>query len=100
MFKTPCEIALWKVLPSIRKELVIYLVTEKNIARKKVAKILDITLPAICQYIKNKRGKFKFNKKQLIEIKKVGDDLIKNNSKKNLMKCMCKLCSFMKVGCK
>lgn len=100
MLRTPCETALWKVLPSIRKELVTYLVEEKKIQRKKVSKMLGVTEPAISQYLKNKRGNIKFTNKQKIEIKKVGDDLVKNYSKKKFVKCMCKLCSCMEVGCK
>ncbi|MBN1923205.1 MAG: XRE family transcriptional regulator [Nanoarchaeota archaeon] len=100
MFRTPCETALWKTLPSIRKELVKYLVTEKRMERKKVAKILGITESAISQYLKDKRGSIKFTKKQLEEIKKVGDDLVKDNSKDKFAKCMCNLCTCVGVGCK
>lgn len=100
MFKTPCETALWKVLPSIRKELVIYLVDDKKLPRKKVSKIVGVTEPAISQYLKNKRGKIKFTTNQKKEIKKVGDKLADDYSKKKFVKCMCKLCSCMGVGCK
>ncbi len=100
MFRTPCETALWKVLPSIRKELVKYMVTEKNMLRKDVAKIFNISEAAISQYLKDKRGRINFTNKQRIEIKKVGDELIKKNSRKELVKCMCKLCKCTEVGCK
>jgi len=100
MFRTPCETTLWKLLPSLRKELVIYLVKDKKIPRRKAAKIIGVTEPAISQYLKNKRGSVKFTNKQKKEIRKTGDNLIKNSSKKTFVKCMCRLCSCMEVGCR
>ena len=98
MFKTPCEIALWKKLPSIRRELVIYLVKDKTINRKRVAELLGITESAISQYLKNKRGSMKFTKKELVEIRKAGDEILKKggSSEKIFTKYICKLCNCMK----
>ena len=62
--------------------------------------MLGITEPAISQYLKNKRGRNNFSKKQKMKIKQVGYELIKNSNKKNFVKCMCKLCTCMEVGCK
>lgn len=87
-------------MPSIRKELVLYLVEDRKISRKKVSKIVGVTEPAISQYLKNKRGRIKFTSKQKKEIRIVGDELIKENSKKKFVQCMCRLCSCMEVGCR
>ena len=52
--KFPCEIIGWTVLPSMRRELTIYLVKEKNFSRKKVCKVLDLTPSALSQYLSGK----------------------------------------------
>lgn len=98
--KFPCEIIGWTVLPSIRRELVIYLVKEKNIERKKVCEMLDLTPPAITQYINGKRGKgIKLTKKQKQKIHEMGDKLSKGKkSKKRFILKSCEICKIMRKG--
>lgn len=102
VFKTPCETAIWKIIPTARKEIVVYLVKEKKMPRKDVEKLVGVTLPAISQYMKNKRGTLEFTKKEKLAVKLIGDELIKKpkSSEKILAKGMCKLCTIMKCGCK
>lgn len=70
----PCEIISWQVLPAVRREIAIYMVNEKNISRKDIAKKLSLTEAAVCQYIKHKRGgSHKFNAHDLKKIKKMAD---------------------------
>ncbi|VVB76168.1 Uncharacterised protein [Candidatus Tiddalikarchaeum anstoanum] len=100
MFRTHCEKALWKTLPSIRRELVSYLVKDKGIERKKVARIMGLTEPALCQYLKNKRGSVRFSKEQKKAIMKVGEELSKEKIGKNVfMNRICDLCKIMRMGC-
>lgn len=53
--RSPCEIAVWHILPAIRCE------TAKELARlglsqKAISERLGITQPAVSQYISSKRG--------------------------------------------
>jgi predicted transcriptional regulator len=54
--KHPQEIEYWYVLPAIRKELVIAL-KEKGINQKEIAGLLNLTAPAVSQYMQDKRAK-------------------------------------------
>ena len=101
MIKTPCEQALWKILPSLRREIVVYMIEKKGIPRKQVAKIMGITPAAISQYMKKKRGMNDFTNKQLSEIEEVADNIVESgNYEKGIVKGICKLCKIMEVGCK
>lgn len=73
----PCEIISWQVLPAVRREISIYMTSEKNISRKDVAQKLGLTEAAVCQYIKHKRGgSHKFSDKDLKKIRKMADLMI------------------------
>lgn len=54
--KTPCEIVVWYVLPTIRRELAKELVDTYGMKQSQVAKIFGVTDAAVSQYLKNKRG--------------------------------------------
>lgn len=51
-----CEVSSRRILPAIRKEIVLGLV-EAGEKQKDVAEALDLTPAAVTQYIKGKRGK-------------------------------------------
>jgi hypothetical protein len=96
--KTPCEIAFWYILPSIRRELTKIMI-KKGYKRKEIAKILGISEASVTHYLKSKRGnRYKFKEDELNEIEKVVDKLIKNNS--NLTLETCRLCSMFKKSLK
>lgn len=77
MFKFPCEVVIQFVLPSMRKEMVSYLVNEKAIRQREVARMMGITDAAVSQYIKGKRGNyFKFDEKTKGKIHKISDTLV------------------------
>ena len=60
--KHPQEIEVWYILPAIRKELVIAL-KERNLSQKEIAKLLNVTEPAVSQYAQEKRAQtLVFNK--------------------------------------
>ncbi len=92
--KFPCEMIGWIVLPSIRRELTVYLVKEKKIPRKKVCKVLDLTPAALTQYIQGKRGTgIKLNKKEKQQIHEMGDFLFdRKKNKKYFIKKSCEIC--------
>ncbi|MBU2100791.1 transcriptional regulator [Candidatus Micrarchaeota archaeon] len=98
--KFPCEIIGWTVLPSIRRELTLYLVEEKKIERKKVCNILDLTPAALSQYLKGKRGKgVNLTRKQKEKIHKMADSLFKGKkSRKKFILKACEVCKIMRKG--
>ncbi|RAP44885.1 MAG: transcriptional regulator [Methanosphaera sp. rholeuAM6] len=53
--KPPCEIVVWYVIPSIRSKLAKELLN-LGMKQKDISQLLDITQPAVSQYISDKRG--------------------------------------------
>ena len=53
--KPPCEIVVWYVIPSIRSKLAKELLA-LGMKQKDISELLDITQPAVSQYISDKRG--------------------------------------------
>jgi uncharacterized protein len=56
LMKIPCELIVWYVLPSIRRELARELVDKHNFSQAEVARRFGVTDAAISQYLKAKRG--------------------------------------------
>ena len=54
--KIPCELIVWYVLPSIRRELAKELVEKHHLTQAEVARRFGVTDAAISQYLKSKRG--------------------------------------------
>jgi len=54
--KIPCELIVWYVLPSIRRELARELVEHHDMTQAEVARRFGVTDAAISQYLKAKRG--------------------------------------------
>lgn len=96
--KFPCEMIGWIVLPSIRRELTVYLIKEKKISRKKVSEVLDLTPAALTQYVQGKRGKgIKLTKKEKQLIHEMGDYLFdRKKSKKDFIEKSCGICKIMR----
>lgn len=53
--RPPCEIVVWYVIPSIRSELAKELLN-LGMKQKEISELLDITQPAVSQYLSDKRG--------------------------------------------
>lgn len=55
VMKPPCEIVVWYVIPSIRSKLAKELL---NLGKKQreISEMLEITQPAVSQYLSDKRG--------------------------------------------
>ncbi|MBI4210421.1 MAG: transcriptional regulator [Candidatus Diapherotrites archaeon] len=86
----PCEIISWHVLPAVRREIASYLINEKQVTRKTVAKKLGLTEAAVCQYLKHKRGgSHKFSDNDQRKIREMADMLL--NSDKGF-EGMCVVC--------
>lgn len=95
--KSPCELIVWDVLPSIRAAIAEELV-KKGISQKEVSRMLGITPPAVSQYVSKKRGyniEFREDIRQVIA--KLADDLIEERVKGNeLVQRICEVCRMLK----
>lgn len=54
--KIPCEIVVWYVLPTIRREIAKELVKTHSMKQAEVARKFEVTDAAISQYLTRKRG--------------------------------------------
>ena len=54
--KIPCELVVWYVLPTIRREVARELVNTHGMSQADVARKFGVTDAAISQYLKKKRG--------------------------------------------
>src|SRR5512136_1417111 len=76
--KSPCEIVVWDVLPSIRAAITGELVN-RGMPQNEISKRLGITPPAVSQYVSKKRGySIEFGEEAKASISKLADDLINN----------------------
>jgi predicted transcriptional regulator len=57
--RIPCELIVWYVLPSIRRELARELVDKHHLSQAEVARRFGVTDAAVSQYLKSKRGNSK-----------------------------------------
>lgn len=91
--KPPCEIIVWYVIPAIRSELAKELL-KLGMKQKEVSELMDITQPAVSQYITDKRGSgicLKDNVKGMIH--GFAKDLYEGNASKiDLVPKVCKIC--------
>jgi len=93
--KSPCEEVALKVLPMIRGELARELV-DRGFSKKEVAEILGVTISAISQYTKGKRGVLK-NESIKESIKKLADEIVEGKvSESDLGKKICEICSVIR----
>ena len=97
--KPPCEIVVWYVIPAIRSELAKELLN-LGMKQKDVSEIMDITQPAVSQYITDKRGsgiKLDSNVRKLI--KDFARELAEGKSTKaDLIGRTCAICKNIKTS--
>ncbi len=93
--KSPCEEVALKLLPMIRGELARELV-ERGLSKKEVAEILGVTVAAISQYTKGKRGVSK-DERIRENIKGLADDIINGKVKSDdLSRKICEICGMIR----
>jgi len=89
--KSPCEVIVWDVLPSIRAAIAEELVN-RGLSQREVSAILGITPPAVSQYVSKKRGyNIEFGEDVKGEIAKLAEDLV-NEKVDDLVERMCNIC--------
>jgi hypothetical protein len=87
----PQEIEVWYLIPSLRRELTKILIKKHGLSQREVSQILEITEPAISQYLNSKRGrKIDFSPVQMKKIEKIAESIVKD--RKNSMKYLYGLC--------
>lgn len=96
--KQPCEIVVWYVIPAIRSQLAKDLLSF-GMKQKEVSEIMDITQPAVSQYITDKRGN---GIKLSDDVKKLVTELAKDlangvATKSDLVKRNCEICRVVNI---
>lgn len=96
--RPPCEIVVWYVIPTIRSELAKELLN-LGMKQKQISEILDITQPAVSQYISDKRGHgIKFEPEVQNMIKDFALDLVEGKaSQLDIIPKMCEICKKVKA---
>ena len=97
--KPPCEIVVWYVIPAIRSELAKELL-RLGMRQKDVSEIMDITQPAVSQYITDKRGsgiKLENNVRKMIKdfARELSDG---EATKEDLISRTCVICKHVKTS--
>ncbi|MCE5214824.1 MAG: helix-turn-helix domain-containing protein [Methanobacterium sp.] len=96
--RPPCEIVVWYVIPSIRSELAKELLN-LGMKQKQISEVLDITQPAVSQYISDKRGHgIKFEPEVQNLIKEFAIDLVSGKAgQQDIIPKMCEICKKVKA---
>ena len=94
-----CEKMVRYVLPWIRKEFAKIMVNELGLPQVEVAKKLEVTEPAISQYLSSKRGNEIDidNEKVLLAVKEAALR-INNENGANLSREICRICRLIRVS--
>lgn len=96
--RPPCEIVVWYVIPTIRSELAKELLS-LGMKQKEISKLLDITQPAVSQYISDKRGHgIKFDEHTMSMIKDFALDLKEQKIEQGgMIRRICDICKNVKA---
>lgn len=95
--KMPCEIAVWNVLPVIRRELACAMVGEYGMSQTEVARRFGLTEAAISQYMKKKRGSLDVKEKTFKKQLNVSAEIIyEDDDIEKLANEICKLCNLIR----
>lgn len=94
----PCEIVVQRILPVVRAELAKELVQKHGLSQGEVAKELNLTQPAVSQYVSRTRGKgnFEITDKEFLKIISGFAKRIKEGKTTELdkAKLVCELCKY------
>ncbi|MEN4007426.1 MAG: transcriptional regulator [Methanobacteriaceae archaeon] len=97
--RPPCEIVVWYVIPGIRAELAKELL-RLGMKQKQISELLDITQPAVSQYISDKRGHgIKFDEHAQNMIRIFARDLMDQDlDQADIIRRTCEICKNLKAG--
>ena len=92
--RSPCEIAVWSILPTIRCETAKQL-ANLGLSQKTISERLGITQPAVSQYVTSKRGTtIAVTAGARTLIQSLAED-VTNGKDLNLNERMCEICTFI-----
>ena len=95
--KSPCELVVWYVLPSIRAEITKDLI-EMGLSQREVSRRLGMTEAAVSQYLKGKRGERIEFKGQVKEaIRRLAQDIAKKENFEDQIFRICRICAKIKA---
>jgi predicted transcriptional regulator len=96
--KPPCEIVVWYIIPGIRSVLAKELF-KLNMKQKDISDLLDITQPAVSQYLSDKRGnEIEFTDEIFFMIHHFALELKQGEiSKLDMIPRMCQICRRIKA---
>jgi uncharacterized protein len=96
--RPPCEIVVWYVIPAIRSELAKELLN-LGMKQKEISELLDITQPAVSQYISDKRGHgIKFNDETQNLIREFAKGLVEEKyNQRDIIPHVCQICKKVKT---
>ena len=97
MKKVPCEKAMWKILPIIRKEMACCMVLDHGLTQQKAAELLGIAPATICHYKCNKRAKGEINNQFILKELKLSVESIINNEEQDVGLEICRICKLMNI---
>lgn len=92
--KTVCEVVVHDILPTLRAAIAKDLITNYSLNQGEVAKLLDVSQPAVSQYLRQLRGKSGFLENNGVqeEIKSLSSRLQQNHlSQDELATRMCEI---------
>ena len=97
LMKTVCEIVVNDVLPTLRAAVAKELIKNYNLNQSEVAKLLDVSQPAVSQYLRQLRGKTEMIENEAVAAH-IKDLAGKLNSKQINAEDLCvNMCSIAKV---
>ena len=96
--KPPCEMVVWYIIPAIRSELAKDLL-KLGMKQKKISELMDITQPAVSQYLTDKRGSgIEFNDDVKALIQDFANDLNEGTATKlDIIPRTCYICKRIKT---
>lgn len=90
--KSPCELVIWYLLPTVRSELAKELI-KLGLSQKEAASRLGISEAAISHYTKGKRGKkIDLDKETKNEIRKLANEMVSSGDEANSILKTCEIC--------
>jgi predicted transcriptional regulator len=95
--KLPCEMAVWYILPVVRRDLAKELIRQ-GLSQRKISEIFGVSEAAISQYVKGTRGKgMLLGKKASSAVKDLAAEIAKKEmTQQKMAEKICNICMIAK----
>jgi predicted transcriptional regulator len=94
--KTPCEIIVWNIVPTIRKEFTKNLIEKHGLNQRKVADKLGINESAVSRYLSGKRGILEITDDEILDEIKISANKIAKENGTKVIEEICRICRLLK----